>query len=189
MDSRELIVAARRYAVELCARKENLFGDAFFEAHLQLVVQYADTLAIRHGADREIVMLAAWLHDLAAVRDRSAIPEHHRVGADMAQAFLASHGYPPDRIQQVMDCVVLHTKPLRESEGTMEACCLSNADAMAKIANPSYWLYYAFHINKREFHDGKSWYLQLMDAAWDAMMVSAKEIIGDKYLQVKALFS
>ena len=71
----------------------------------------------------------------------------------------------------------------------MEACCLSNADAMAKIANPSYWLYYAFHINKREFQDGKSWYLQLMDAAWDAMMVSAKEIIGDKYLQVKALFS
>lgn len=189
MDSRAVIEAARRHAGDLCARKENMFGVEFLEAHLQLVVQYADALAVRHGADRETVTLAAWLHDLAAVRDRSAIAEHHRIGADMAQVFLGTYGYPKDRIQHVMDCIFSHTTPLRESEGSIEACCLSNADAMAKIANPSYWLYYAYRINSRGFQDGKRWYLRLVDAAWDAMMASAREIVEVKYLLVKALLS
>lgn len=185
----DLIESTRLYAADLCSRKENLFGEAFFEAHLQLVVRYADQLAVVHGADREIVTLAAWLHDLAAVRDSSAIAAHHRIGADMAQAFLVSHEYPPERIRQIMDCIVLHTTPLRESEGAMEACCLSNADAMAKIANPSYWLYYAFHINKRGYRDGMNWYLRLVETAWDAMMVSAKEIMEEEFLLVMALFA
>ena len=68
------------------------FGAVFFEEHLAVVADYTARLAEPLGADGEVVALGAWLHDLAAVRDPAAQPEHPRLGVELAPYVLAPFG-------------------------------------------------------------------------------------------------
>ena len=57
----------REYVLDACKGSSNAFGPAFFEQHLLVVREYSGRLAQALGAEAEIVELAAWLHDIAAV--------------------------------------------------------------------------------------------------------------------------
>lgn len=91
----------RDYVLQECRRSENVLGAAFFDQHLAVVAEYADCLAQRLGANREVVELAAWLHDISAVRDARTLADHARISAEQAGRLLAEHGYPADLIESV----------------------------------------------------------------------------------------
>ena len=76
----------KEYVLQECRGSRNAFGPAFFEEHLSVVVEYARKLGNTLGADLEIVELAAWLHDLAAIQDIAALPRHPALGAEIGRA-------------------------------------------------------------------------------------------------------
>ena len=45
--------------------------------HIKAVVDNAVMLAKQFGADEEIVIIAAWLHDIASITDYNLYEEHH----------------------------------------------------------------------------------------------------------------
>ena len=48
------------------------------------IVQNAEILADKYNADKEVCIIAAWLHDIASITDYDLYEEHHIHGAKIA---------------------------------------------------------------------------------------------------------
>ena len=160
---------------------ENRFGPAFFQEHIMYVEKYAQRLAQALSADTEVVLAAAYLHDLAAVVDFNCLAQHATLGSRMSLDILAGGHLPKEKIEAVSQCIALHSVPLSTDAGSVEAVCLSNADAMSQIANPTYWLFYIYVIRGFAFEEGRDWYYQRITSHWDSLIKPAQEIIEPEY--------
>lgn len=170
-----------------CEQPENVLTPAFFDEHLAVVARYATALAPAVGAEPEAVELAAWLHDFSAVLDFSTLPTHPAVSADLAGAMLARFGYPEERVALVTDAIAKHSSPLAPGAGSPEAVCLSNADAMAQIACPAFWLYFAFRVRKLDYAEGKRWYRDRVRSNWEALIPEARALVAVEHARTAAL--
>ena len=176
--------AVREYVFQECNSDRNAFGPAFFEQHLSVVVAYARRLGEVLGADLEIVELAGWLHDLAAVQDVAVLPRHPALSAEIARKMLLEKGYPAEQVERVAACIASHAAPVQVGGGSVEEVCVSNADAMAQVVRPAYWLYFAFRVRQLGFTEGRDWLRQRVENNWAALIPPARAIIEKEYRQV-----
>ncbi|ESP90346.1 hypothetical protein N483_18650 [Pseudoalteromonas luteoviolacea NCIMB 1944] len=100
-------------------------------SHIQRVVKTAKQLAIEEGADLEVVIPAAWLHDCVAVAknhpDRAFAS---KMAADKAERFLIEIGYPEDKLEGIYHAIVAHSFSANVSPTTLEAQIVQDADRM-----------------------------------------------------------
>ncbi len=171
----------RNYVYEQCKRENNRLSPAFFDQHILPVADYGLRMAGLLGADCEIVEIAAYLHDLSAVQDLQSIPVHHRLSAELAGALLVGWDYPADSTERVKQCILTHSTPLQIGEGSLEDVCLSNADAMALIAELPYWFFFAFVVRKLSFSEGREWLRGKVEMNWNALIEPARALIQAEY--------
>lgn len=118
--------------------------------HVQRVVQVALWLAERTGADPEVVEAAAWLHDI-----RKGEPNHGKIGAAEAEAFLQQADFPPEKIARVVDAIERHAGLTRPPGAPplepLETAVLWDADKLTKLGVSMI----AYQLSTREF-DGAS---------------------------------
>ena len=100
--------------------------------HIERVYRMAERLARTEGADLEIVLAAALLHDIEgshpAGEERA---NHHFQSADLAAEILRGEGWPEDRIADVQHCIRAHRyRDNREPPATIEAKVLFDADKL-----------------------------------------------------------
>lgn len=161
-----------------CLRDSNRFGPAFFDQHLETVVRYGRELAVRLGADPEVVALAGYLHDLSAVRDLASVPTHHLDGARIAHELLRAHGWAPAVADAVCRCIESHSAPVVKGQGTLEEVCVSNADVMSHIARPAYWFFYLYRVRGMQYGDGLSWLRTRVERLWSGLTEDARAIVA-----------
>ena len=65
-----------------------------------------EQLAKERNADMEIVLISAWLHDIASIKGH--YEDHHIIGQEYAQEFLKKNNYPREKIKQVKHCIFAH---------------------------------------------------------------------------------
>lgn len=100
------------------------------------VAALAEQLARASGADVEIVLAAALLHDAQGAApdgepgDRA---EHQHASAAFAGQVLAADGWSPDRIEAVQHCIRAHRFRSAEVPDTLEAKVLFDADKLDVI--------------------------------------------------------
>jgi hypothetical protein len=184
-----ILDVVREHVLTACTSDENAFGPAFFEQHLQVVCEYGLKLAAVLNADAEIVELAAYMHDLAAIGDITVIPRHHLLGADLARELLPELRYPADRIERVARCIAGHSSPVQIGAGAAEEVCVSNADAISQIVRPVYWLHYAFGVRRFDFETGRGWYRQRVESNWSQLIPQAQAMIESDYRFARDLMS
>lgn len=185
MDTAALVERVRRE----CLASANVFGPSFFEQHLAVVAGYAATLAERLGADPQVVEAAAWLHDIAAVRDAAALPEHARLSAAISRKLLHEAGWPAAAVESAARAIAAHSSPVPLGGGSPEEVCVSNADALAQIARPAYWCYVVFHIRRSGFEEGREWLRRRLQTNWDGLVEPARELIADRYVAAAEQFA
>ena len=100
--------------------------------HVLRVYRSAERLALEEGADMEIVLAAALLHDAEGAapggEDRAA---HHHQSADFAAQVLADEGWPQERVRAVQHCIRAHRyRDTSEPPATLEAKILFDADKL-----------------------------------------------------------
>ena len=103
----EIIEALKKEVYRRCTLPSNKFGMGCYY-HIEAVVKNGGILAERYNADREIVTIAAWLHDIASVTDYNLYEQHHIHGAEIARDLLTGLCYDPEKISRVEMCIRNH---------------------------------------------------------------------------------
>lgn len=112
--------------------------------HIKAVVDNAVMLAKEFGADEEIAIIAAWLHDVASITDYNLYEEHHIHGAEMAEEILEKFDYDKEKIAQVQLCVLNHRGSISGERLSVEELCVADADAISHFDNLPSLLYLAY---------------------------------------------
>ncbi|NSW53056.1 MAG: HD domain-containing protein [Anaerolineae bacterium] len=104
-------------------------------SHIERVYRLCDHIGRAEGAEMEILLTAALLHDVAGADEDSERREnHHRHSADFADTWLAEIGWLPERIAAVSHCIRAHRyRDETESPAMLEAKVLFDADKLDSI--------------------------------------------------------
>ena len=171
-----------------CSRPTNAFGMGLYD-HIVSVVENAELLAEHYGADKEIVMIAAWLHDIASATDYSLYPEHHIHGARMAGDILTAFGYEEERIRRVQDCILHHRGSVVKEKHSPEEICVADADAISHFDNVPSLLYMAYVAKGMGIEEGKSFVRGKLNRSYGKLSGASRNYYQGKYRQVIAVLS
>ena len=98
--------------------------------HTERVVALCRMIGVREGADLYILLPAALLHDIARPLEKEQGLPHETEGARMAEDYLASIRYDPDRIPAIAAAIRTHRFTTEVQPQALEAKILSDADKL-----------------------------------------------------------
>ena len=100
-------------------------------AHFQRVVTTAKRLAELEGAQLEIVIPAAWLHDIVNVpKDDPRRSIASKLSGEEAVRFLRAVGYPGEYLEPIRHAIEAHSFSAKIAANTMEAAVVQDADRL-----------------------------------------------------------
>lgn len=102
-----------------------------YREHIQYVHKYVVALAKDKNVDREVLELAAFLHDISMTDINSDRSRHNEFGAEIAEQLLRENNYPEDKTQLVKKCILNHSKRRQEYRSTEEEQILVDADGLS----------------------------------------------------------
>lgn len=169
-----------------CKLPTNHFGIGCLY-HIQAVVKNAKMLAERYDADQEVVIIAAWLHDIASITEYELYEDHHIHGAEIAEDILEKFSYPPDKIRRVQNCIRNHRGSVLNSKTTIEEICVADADAISHFDNIPSLLYLAY-VNKRlSIDEGREFVKKKLTRSFEKLSDNSKSLYIAKFNQVMSL--
>lgn len=170
-----------------CRRPANQFGMGCYD-HIEAVVRNGALLAERYGADKEIVMIAAWLHDIASVTDPSLYENHHIHGAEIAYDLLSRLSYDPSKLPVVQDCIRRHRGSVPGEKQRIEEVCVADADAISHFDNVPGLFYLAYVRKHMELEAGAQFVKEKLNRSYRKLSPESRAFYQEKYLQVMGLF-
>lgn len=128
------------------------WADWLFENHIFLVADEAGKLADRFGANKDICIASAMLHDVADAVMSRFNPDHEEESLRIAESFLIECGFGKEEIDQIInDCIKLHgCHTPEDTPKTLEGKVMATADAVVHIASD----FYKFGMENRIRNDG-----------------------------------
>jgi uncharacterized protein len=107
-------------------------GDAAHDLeHVRRVVRNAQELAAAEGANLEIVLPAAWLHDCVTVpKDSPQRAQASRLAAAQAGRWLRAWGWPEDLLPEIAHAIEAHSFSAGIPSRTVEAKVVQDADRL-----------------------------------------------------------
>jgi uncharacterized protein len=182
---KEIVEKVRKLVERECKKPANIFGHAFWTCHILPVVKYAKVLAKRSKADKEVVELAALLHDIGVIQGDK--PNHHISGTKEAERILKKFNYPQEKIKRIKHCVFSHRASKSIKRESIEAKCVASADAMAHFDEIPQLFESAFIRFKLNPGEGKKWLLDKLERDWKKLTPEARKLVKDKYEAIKLI--
>jgi HD superfamily phosphodiesterase len=101
--------------------------------HIRQVVEISDLIASRTGADRDLVSVAAWMHDLAKPGS-GRVENHGKKSAARASGILRQESIEPSTISRISEIIEKHVGlTLEKRLEPLEAQVLWEADKIVKL--------------------------------------------------------
>lgn len=114
-------------------------ADFMYEHHVFLVADEADKLATRFGANAELAVAGAMLHDIADARMSRANPIHEEESLRLARVFLRESNFAVNEIAIIVeDAVRLHSCKTDLLPHTPEGKVVATADAVVHLTTDFY---------------------------------------------------
>lgn len=161
----------------------NRFGMGCYY-HIEAVVKNGELLAQKYGADKEIVMIAAWLHDIASITDYAFYEDHHIYGAEIAYDILSKLSYEESKIESVQKCIMNHRGSIHLKKGSIEELCVAGADAVSHFDNVPGLLYLAYVERKMGMEEGLQFVKSKLERSFGKLSAESKEYYHEKYRRV-----
>ena len=136
------------------------------------------------NADKEIVMFAAWLHDIASVTDYALYEEHHIHGAEMAYEILSKLSYDESKILIVQNCIRNHRGSVYLDKTNVEELCVADADAISHFDSVPSLLYLAYVERQMSIEEGIRFVKGKLERSFCKLSEESKVFYEDKYRQV-----
>lgn len=160
----------------------------FYDVHLLGVEKIAKKLIKRlPKADKEIVLLGVWLHDLQRVRGIKG--DHAKAGAIEAGKVMRQFNYSEKTMGYVREMILSHCCDTRLVPKTLEGKILASADAMSHYINDFYLTIAA--TGQRGAADFKKWALEKLDRDYNKKIFFgfARKMIEKRHKVLKEVFT
>jgi len=171
---------------------EKTHDKIFFKYHIKPVVKHALKLAEIKGGDKEIVEIAAWLHDIGWKESSKLgrLNKHHVDSARIAENFLRKLGYPEEKTKKVVECILCHRGAIREFKPkSLESRILRNATAMAHLE--TFLDLFAWNAEKRGLENAIDYIYEKLKRDWKRKVTfpEAKRMVKKYYEAAKILIN
>jgi hypothetical protein len=128
------------------------WADWLYANHVLIVGDYAEQLAERYGARKDLAVAAALLHDVADAVMQRENPLHEETSFDMARQLLRETGFNEEEVALIVDDAIrFHSCKDGQSPRSLEGKVMAAADGVAHVATD----FYDFGIQKFN-DDGES---------------------------------
>ena len=155
--------------------------------HIESVAKNAELLAEKYGAHKEVVIIAAWLHDIASITDYSMYEEHHVYGATIAKEILNELNYEDEKTELVQKCVFNHRGSVNLEKLSKEELCVADADAISHFDSVPSLLYLAYVERKMNIEEGVYFVKSKLERSYNKLSDESKEFYREKYEHVMAV--
>jgi len=156
--------------------------------HVNKVAEVAVQLAKEAGADEEIALLGAYLHDISNTAQYGSNQDHHIHSAEMAEQMLRKHGYPAKRTERVTKCVLHHRSSRMMPKETPEEVCVADADAVSHFYDIPGLFRVAYVLKSLSRDEGAEWVKQKLTKDYFKLSPRSKEIYKERYDLLQQLF-
>ena len=170
-----------------CEAPSNFYGIGAWDHHIKIVYELAKKYAEEYGANREVVSLAALLHDIASVTDPSYTEEHHIIGAEIAEELLSKENYSSDRIELIKRCILNHRGSRLIDKTTPEEICIADSDAMAHFYSIPSLLSMVYREKGLSIDEGSIFVKNKLERSYQKMSLKGRELVKKKYNSVKEI--
>ena len=170
-----------------CMLPSNAYGIGAWDHHIELVYKIAIEICYKYGAKHDIVALAALLHDIASVTDKSYTEEHHIIGAQMAEELLSSYQISREDLELIKKCILNHRGSRLVEKTTPEEICLADADAMAHFYSVPSLLRMVYVEKNMSIDEGAEFVYKKLERSYTKLSDKGKEIILPNYEAAKTL--
>lgn len=145
------IVSRIRQEVMAEAKASEHIEKWFLPDHLLEVERSANWLCDLYSeADRDVVGLGVWLHDIGRLRGRD--DDHDVYGAEEARKILAETAFPPEKIELIYEVCRSHRCKDVQPQ-SLEAKILATADAMSHFTHGFYFRLFDHYKDKMNFDE------------------------------------
>ena len=168
-----------------CVAETNFYGMGAWDHHIELVYKLAVANSKKYGADKDIVALAALLHDIASVTNKDFTEEHHIIGAEIAEELLTEYGLEKDKIQLIKKCILNHRGSRLAKKTTPEEICLADSDAMAHFYSIPSLLRMVYAEKKLSIDEGAKFVLDKLTRSYNKLSDQGKKLVSKRYEAAK----
>lgn len=164
-----------------CYQESNFYGPGAWDFHIKKVYEIATANAKTYNASKDIVALAALLHDIASVTNKEYTEEHHIIGAKIAEELLSKYNLPEEQITLIKKCILNHRGSRLMQKNSNEEICIADADAMAHFYNIPSLLEMVYVEKKLPIDEGADFVLNKLKRSYNKLSSKGKEIIKPHY--------
>lgn len=178
---KEIISKVKHFVKKEHQKPSATYGAGPFSNHILPVVNLADNLAKQLGADREVVVIAGYLHDIGScIYDRET---HHQTGAEIAENFLKKQNYPEEKTELVKKCIYNHRGSMNLERKSLEEKIIAEADTLSCFDNiPGLFEAALVHEGLDQNQAGKS-VLEKMERKYHQLHLPESKSIGKSKIE------
>jgi len=181
-----IIDEVKNFVKSECRKPNSKYGYEPFEYHFTPAVKYAEELADKLDVDKEVVILATWLHDIGSIIEGRK--DHHISGAKIAEKKLKELDYPSDKIKIIKRCILNHRGSQENNRNSIEEKIVSEADTMSNFNNISGIFKAAFIYEGKTQGEARKSVREKLERKWKQLhFKKSKKIIKPKYEAVMLL--
>ena len=115
------------------------WADWLYANHVFVVADIAGKLADKYGANKEVAMAAAMLHDIADTVMKRENPKHEEKTSEIAKKLLKETGFKDDEIKIIIDDAMrFHSCYGNERPQSLEGKVMAAADAVSHLQSDFY---------------------------------------------------
>jgi putative nucleotidyltransferase with HDIG domain len=175
-----IIQEIKNFVEEECKKPTSKYGYEPFTFHFVPMVKHAKELADKLGGDKEVIILAAWLHDIGSIIDGRK--DHHITGACIAEKKLKELNYPAEKIELIKKCILNHRGSVRNRRASIEEQIIAEADVMCHFDNITGLFKAALVYEKLDQGQARISVRDKLKRKWKQLHFSdSKKIIEPKY--------
>ena len=155
----------------------------FWEEHIKYVYKEAVELGQKYEADVEVVKLGALLHDIALIEMVGTRAEHHINGKNIAEKLLKEFGYPEEKLNQVLGCI-LHHRSSKDAQN-IEETCVADADILAHFDNVPLLFDVMYTLRHLELKDVRTQIKEYIEKDFNDLSDNTRELFKERYEVIK----
>lgn len=181
-----IVQEIKKFVENECKKPTSKYGYEPFVHHFIPMVKYAKKLANKLNADKEVVLIAAWLHDIGSII--YGRKNHHITGAKIAREKLKKLKYPFEKINLVSKCILNHRGSKQNIRKTIEEQIIAEADAMSNFDNIAGIFKACFVYENKNQKEAKNSVREKLKNKYNQLhFEDSKKIIKPKYEAVMLL--